>query len=193
MSIYHLYIVVCVVSNSDYYNIYLYSLLILYFLYFELSWVKKKHPIIEPAVRIPKKGNNNYRSMSVLPYLFEHHNGGILLDDYEDDVGIDLVEGRGVIVHSDSPHRIDPEDGFDVDEEDFEQFAAQLRADGINVISPGKGGGSSGCGIEYSSSGGSISRINELTVHSMVSNTSKASKSSKTSTKCKFFVFNKKI
>lgn len=112
------------------------------------SWVKKKHPLVEPTVRIPKKTNNEFRSMSVLPYLYELHNGGGITT---------AVDGTRLEL-----------DDFDDDE--FELFREQLL-----------GGG-------YSSSGGSISRLNELTVHSMVSNVSKASKNSKssrTSTKCK--------
>lgn len=110
-------------------------------MFFLYSWVKKKHPIIEPTVKIPKKNNNEYRSMSVLPYLYELHN--------------DVPGGNPAFALN----------AFD--DEDFEQFSGQL-------------GG-------YSSSGGSISRMNELTVHSMVSNASKNSKSSRTSTKCKRF------
>ena len=89
--------------------------------------------------------------MSVLPYLYELHNG------------------EGITSTVDGSRHLDL-DGFDLDDEEFERFNAQLM-----------GGG-------YSSSGGSIQHLNEMTVRSMVSNASKASKTSKssrTSTKCK--------
>jgi serine/threonine protein kinase len=52
------------------------------------DWVKKKHPRISPNVRIPQKaGGDEFRSMSVLPYLCDLHNrdyntsDGLFLND----------------------------------------------------------------------------------------------------------------
>ncbi|KAF7496289.1 Serine/threonine-protein kinase stk11 [Sarcoptes scabiei] len=93
------------------------------------DWVRKKHPKIEPSIKIPKKSTGDeYRSMSVLPYLWELHNGRNLKTEDRD-------------------------------------------LDYSNVHFG-----------DYSSSGGSISRINDLTIQSMASN---ASKHSRTSNLCK--------
>ena len=131
-----------------------------------ISWVKKKHPVIDPLVRIPIKGHNQYRSMTVLPYLYELHTGQTAAASHGNNV-----------------------DGFDEDEEfecaeesllpSFDQQQQQAKCHLDN------GPGSAAGGDDLAGSGGSISRINELTVHSMVSNASKTSKSSKSSNKCK--------
>ena len=88
--------------------------------------------------------------MSVLPYLKALHLAPIPDADTES--------------FSNAENYYNLEEAFDINEEDFEQFSAQLQAAG------------------YPSSSGSIARLNELTINSTAS---KASKSSKRSLRCK--------
>lgn len=154
------------------------------------DWVKKKHPVIEGSVRLPAKANNEYRDMSVLPYLYELHNGeGITRQ-------IEAGDSRLALAPPTSSGFYDDDEPF-ADEAEVERSFAAFRSSALGGGACAGGGGGAGGGANrgvafavntgggYSTggSGGSISRLNELTVHSMVSNASKASRSSRGSNK----------